>query len=125
MRTKQRSFSQTLTRSLALAGLAYAAVIAYAVPATLLSVESGQPASARGGHGVLNRVTEGLAWRPAYAKRFPDCVDMARWDGVDVPKTVVVLRRGGGLGRMTFDEAFDRATSSDQTDDVWTVGACR
>ncbi len=52
-------------------------------------------------------------------------MDIARWDGPEVPKTVVVLRRDGGLGRMTFDEAFDRATSPDQADDGWTVGACR
>lgn len=125
MRTKQRSFSETLARSLALSGLAYAAVIVYAVPATLLSAESEQPASEGAGHSRLSEVTEHLSWRPAYAKRFPDCVDMARWDGVDVPKTVVVLRRDGGLGRMTFDEAFERATSGNQADDVWTVGACR
>lgn len=124
MGRRRRSFSEMLSRSLALSGLAYAAVIVYAVPATLLSAESGPAASGVGGR-ALSQDMEDLAWRPAYAKRFPDCVDMARWEGVDVPKTVVVLRRDGGLGRMTFDEAFDRATSSDHADDVWTVGACR
>ena len=125
MRRGPRSFSETLTRSLALSGLAYAVVIAYAVPATLLSAESGQPASVGEGGSSLSRATQGFSWRPAYSKRFPDCVDIARWDGPEVPKTVVVLRRDGGLGRMTFDEAFDRATSPSQVDGGWTVGACR
>ncbi len=125
MRRTQRSLSETLARSLALSGLAYAAVVLYAVPATLLTADSG-PEAASGGaeRSAQSQVDEGPTWRPAYAKHFPDCVDMARWVGPDVPETVVVLHRDGGLRRMTFAAAVDRATSDHEVD-VWTVGACR
>ncbi len=59
MRRDPRSFSETLTRSLALSGLAYAVVIAYAVPATLLSAESRQPASVGERGSSLSRATQG------------------------------------------------------------------
>jgi hypothetical protein len=125
MRRRQRSLGETLTRSLALSGLVYAAVILYAVPATLLADAPSATTPADPGASSLSATADHLAWRASYAARFPDCVDMAEWAGADVPKTVVVVHRDGSLGRMTFDEAFDRATSRKKVDDVWTVGACR
>jgi hypothetical protein len=124
MRRRRRSFTELLTRSLALAGLAYALVIAYAVPATVFFDRPSRPAPSYPGASHLSQETDVPAWRPTHAKRFPGCVDMASWPGTDVPTSVVVVRRDGQLRRISFDEAFDRATSTSAADDVWTIGAC-
>jgi hypothetical protein len=124
MRRRQRTFAELLTRSLAAAGLVYALVIAYAVPATLL-VDRARPGPPGQGPSSLTHATEHPTWRATYAQRFPDCVDLADWDSVGVPAEVVVLRRDGEARRMSFDEAYRRATSPSSADDVWTIGACR
>lgn len=119
----QRGFGELLVRSLVTSALLYAAVLGYAVPAALLAEEPGLPTLHRfDGAGAGSGYP---AWRPSYAEEFPGCVDMARWEGPGVPATVVVLRRDGALRRMPFETAFRRATSGNEADDVWTVGACR
>jgi hypothetical protein len=125
MRRRQRGFTELLTRSLAASGLLYAFVIAYAVPATLFFDSPSRPAPARPGASPLSLETDLPAWRPTHATRFPGCVAMASWPGTAVPTSVVVVRRDGRLRRISFDEAFDRATSTSAADDVWTIGACR
>jgi hypothetical protein len=124
MRRRQRGFVEILTRSLAVAGLLYAALIAYAVPATLLRVvpepTPGLGADASRLSGPVNRPI----WRASHADRFPGCVDMAQWTSKVVPSTVVVVRLDGRLQQMPFDEAFRRATSASSADNVWTIGAC-
>jgi hypothetical protein len=124
MARTQRSFPEQLTRSLALAGLAYALVIAYVVPATLLVEQTRRPAPTHPGASPLS-ATDHPAWKRAHAKRFPGCLDIASWPGGDVPSSVVVVRRDGRPMKISFDEAFERATSASRADDVWTVGACR
>ena len=123
MRGCHRSLGDLLVRSLAISGLFYSAVLVYAAPATLLAEKPGLPTShAPEGAGAGSQYP---SWRPSYAERFPGCVDMARWEGPGVPATVVVLRRDGALREMPFAAAFRRATSGNEADDVWTVGACR
>ena len=124
MRRRQRTFAELLTRSLAAAGLVYALVIAYAVPATLL-VDRDRPDPPGRGPSSLTHAIDHPTWRATYAHRFPGCVDLADWDGVEVPTEVVVLRRDGEARRMSFDDAYRRATSPSSADDVWTIGACR
>lgn len=124
MRRRQRTLAELLTRSLAVSGLLYALVIVYAVPATLLADAPTAEGRDRGS-GWLSRLDDHPTWRPAHAERFPGCVDMALWDGPEVPGDVVVVGRDGEATRMSFDEAFQRATGSSGTDDVWTIGACR
>lgn len=124
MRRRQRTLAELLTRSLAASGLLYAVVIAYAVPATLVADAGGRPAY-DAGTSSWSRSLDHPTWRRTHAQRFPGCVDMARWSASIVPATVVVVRRGGELERMDFDEAFRRATSPAAADDVWTIGACR
>jgi hypothetical protein len=124
MRRRQRTFAELLTRSLAASGLLYALVIAYAVPATVIAGATGGPEPFGSGASSLTRVIDHPVWRPAHARRFPGCIDMARWTASIVPTTVVVVRRDGDLERMDFDEAFRRATSPSAGDDVWAVGAC-
>lgn len=125
MRRRQRTLAELLTRSLAASGLLYAAVIAYAVPATLVADADGRHEPFGAGTSSLSRTVDHPTWRRAHAQRFPGCVDMARWSASIVPATVVVVRRGGDIERMDFDEAFRRATSTSSADDVWTIGACR
>lgn len=125
MRRRQRSFPELLTRSLAVSGLAYALVIAYVVPAALFFEQPSRPAPTHPGASPLSHAIDLPAWRPAQAKRFPGCVDMASWPGTGVPASVVVIRRDGRLMKMSFDEAFERATSGSAADDVWTIAACR
>jgi hypothetical protein len=125
MHRRQRSFAELFTRSLAVAGLLYVLVIAYAVPVTLLFEAPPRPAPSHPGASPLSQDVDLPPWRPSYATRFPGCVDMAAWPGVDVPVSVVVVRRDGRLSRISFDEAFARATSTSSADDVWTIGACR
>ncbi len=125
MRRRQRTLAELLTRSLAVSGLLYAVVIAYAVPATLVADAGGRPEPFDAGTSSLSRAVDHPTWRRAHAQRFPGCVDMARWSASIVPPTVVVARRDGDLERMDFDEAFRRATSPSAADDVWTIGACR
>ncbi len=124
MRRRQRSFVELLVRSLAFSGLLYAVVFVYAVQATLLSPDSGASASVDPGPGALDQLSALPTWRPVHAKRFPGCVDMARWTQSHVPASVVVVRRDGDLARLQFDEAFRRAKSPSSADDVWTIGAC-
>jgi hypothetical protein len=124
MRRRQKTFGELLTRSLAVAGLLYAVVIAYAVPTSLLAEVPGRPSPSVPGANPLSRTTDHPTWKPAHAERFPGCVDMARWEASAVPSTVVVVRRRGDLQRISFDEAFRRATSASAADDVWTIGAC-
>jgi hypothetical protein len=123
MRDRQRTFAELLTRSLAVSGFLYALVIAYAVPATLLdedpAPEAQAPAPSR-----LSQTFDHPAWTSAAAKRFPRCIDMAEWPGDRPPGDVVVVRHDGRLARMSFDEAFHRATSPSAADDVWMIGAC-
>lgn len=124
MHRRQRTFAEMLTRSLATAGLLYALVFAYAVPATLRAEGADQPGLAGPDTSSLSGLTDHPAWRPAHANRFPGCIDMAKWASSQVPDAVVVVRRDGGLTRMSFDEAFRRANSGSLADDVWTIGAC-
>jgi hypothetical protein len=125
MRRRQRSFPELLTRSLAASGLLYAFVIAYVVPATLFFDSPRRPAPSHPGASPLSQEIDLPGWRATHVKRFPGCVDMASWPGPGVPASVVVVRRDGQLRRISFDEAFDRATSTSAADDVWTIGACR
>jgi hypothetical protein len=124
MHRRQRTFAELLTRSLAVSGLVYGIVIAYALPMSLLAQSSETPARLGPDASSLSRVTGHAGWKRAYADRFRGCVDIAEWAASDVPTTVVVVRRGGGLGRMSFDEAIRRATTAAAADDVWTIGAC-
>lgn len=124
MHRRRRTLVELLTRSLAASGFVYAMVLAYVVPAALLSHEPPQALRLRPAPSALDQVRTLPAWNPAHAKRFPGCVDMARWSGSQVPATVVVVRRDGNLARLHFDEAFRRATSPSSADDVWTIGAC-
>lgn len=124
MRDGRRGLGDLLVRSLAAAALAYAAVIVYLVSATLLTEESaGRPAAQY--LRALDAAPPGAVWRPAYAARFPGCVDMARWAGPGVPATVVVLRRDGALHETSFDEAFERATGDRRPHGGRIIGACR
>lgn len=124
MHRRRRSFAELLTRSLATAGFLYALVLVYAVPASLLGGTPGRAGHASPDVSSLTRAADQPAWKHFHAARFPGCVDMARWQASDVPTTVVVVRRDGRLQRMTFGEAYHRATSSSAADDVWTIGAC-
>ncbi|HSE07826.1 MAG TPA: hypothetical protein VLB29_04100 [Nocardioidaceae bacterium] len=124
MHRKKRTFAELLTRSLATAGLVYALVIAYAVPATLMADATGRDPVVPG-PSSSSQFLEHPTWRPADAARFPGCVDMARWTAAIVPSSVIVVRRSGELERMPFDEAFRRATSPSAADDLRTIGACR
>jgi hypothetical protein len=124
MHRRQRTFAEMLTRSLASAGLLYALVFAYAVPASLLSKTADPGLGKAPDLSALTPETDGTRWMRAHAARFPGCVDVAQWAARRVPTTVVVLRRDGALQRMPFDEAYRRATSASAADDVWTVGAC-
>lgn len=123
MRRRQRTLSEFLARALAVAGLVYAGVATYAVPATLLSADTGRTHVVdRGevrGHAPATR------WTSAHARRFPGCGDMASWEGPTVPAIVVVVTRAGRAREMPFDEAYERARSASRGDDVWTIGACR
>jgi hypothetical protein len=125
MHRRQRTFVELLTRSLAAAGLLYASIVVYAVPAYLLGESGGRSGSTGPDVSALNQEAVPRAWRPTHADRFPGCVDMAHWAGSEVPATVVVMRRDGEVRRMPFDEAFRRATSVSAADDVFTIGACR
>lgn len=125
MHRRQRTFAELLTRSLATAGLLYALIFAYAVPATLVGQSASPSDAARPDASALTRATDRPRWNHAQADRFPGCVDMAEWRALSVPATVVVVRRNGGLQRMPFDEAYDRARSASAADDVFTIGACR
>lgn len=124
MHRRQRTFAELLTRSLATAGLLYALIFVYAVPATLLGQASGRPGQLSPGTRSLTKATNWPSWRPAHAERFPGCVDMARWRPPHAPTTVVVVRHDGRVQRMPFGEAYSRATSASAADDVWTIGAC-
>jgi hypothetical protein len=124
MHRRQRTFAELLTRSLAVAGLVYAFVIAYAVPVTLLAETPG-PMSPTPGASPMSPYDSRATWKRAHAERFPGCVDMAEWTAAVEPRSVVVVRRGGDLRQMPFDEAFRRATSPSAADDVWVVGGCR
>ncbi len=123
MRRRQRTFAELLTRSLAVSGLLYGLVIAYALPMSLAQ-SSETPARLGPDASSLSQVTGHPGWRRGYAHRFGGCVDIAKWADSEVPTTVVVVRRDGGLERMLFDEAFRRAKSATAADDVWTIGAC-
>jgi len=125
MHRRQRTFAELLTRSLAVAGLVYAFVIAYAVPATLLAETPGPSSPTRPGASPMSPYDSQVTWERAHAERFPGCVDMAEWTAAEEPSAVVVVRRGGGVRQMPFDEAFRRATSPSAADDVWVVGGCR
>lgn len=124
MHRRRRTLVELLTRSLAASGFVYAMVLAYVLPAALLNQQPVQPLHVRPAPSSLDQVTGLPKWKPAHAKRFPGCIDMARWSESQVPATVVVVRRDGDLARVHFDEAFRRATSSSAADDVWTIGAC-
>jgi hypothetical protein len=124
MHRRQRTFAELLTRSLATAGLLYALVFAYAVPATLLGQSSGRPGRMGPDVSALTRATDLPAWKTTHGERFPGCVDMARWAAQVPPRTVVVVRRDGHVQQMPFDEAYHRARSTTAADDVWTIGAC-
>lgn len=124
MHRRQRTFAELLTRSLAAAGLLYGLIFAYVVPANLLAQKYDVPIREVPDANPLGRVMEDPGWRPAHAARFPGCVDVARWTSSSSPATVVVVRRNGALLRMSFDEAYRRATSASAADDVWTIGAC-
>jgi len=123
MHRRQRTFAELLTRSLAVAGLVYAFVIAYAVPVTLLAETPGP--SPTPGASPMSPYDGRATWKRAHAERFPGCVDMAKWTAAVEPRSVVVVRRGGDLRQMPFDEAFRRATSPSAADDVSVVGGCR
>lgn len=125
MHRRQRTFAELLTRSLAVAGLVYAFVIAYAVPVTLLAEANGPSSTSRPGVSPMSPYEGHATWKRSYAKRFTGCVDMAEWTAAAEPRSVVVVRRGGDLRQMPFDEAFRRATSTSAADDVWVVGGCR
>lgn len=122
MQRSQRTFLQLLTRSLAVSGLVYALVIAYAVPVTLAGQEADGRLSL--GEGARSSLRAEPSWQPSHTRRFRDCVDIERWTSAHVPSTVVVVARDGALRRMSFDEAFRRVTSPSGADDVRTVGAC-
>ena len=124
MRRRQRSFGELVTRSLATAGLLYALVFAYAVPAYLLNHTADLQGPVRPDVSALTRPTAAPGWTRARAEQFPGCIDMAEWRASRVPATVVVVRRDGGLERMSFEEAYRRARSASAADDVLTIGAC-
>lgn len=135
------TFAHLLVRTLASAGLLYG-LVATALAGVVLTDGgdrlghridggTGQGANHGANHGADHRsatvsdVVERPMWRPADRRRFPDCVDIATWTVEHVPASVVVVRRGGATERMSFDEAFRRASSTRPGDDVWTIGACR
>src|SRR5512145_195743 len=100
MHRRQRTFAELLTRSLAVAGLVYAFVIAYAVPATLLAEAHGPSSTSRPGVNPMSPYDGRATWKRSYADRFPGCVDMAEWTAAVEPRSVVVVRRGGDLRQM-------------------------
>lgn len=124
MHRRQRTFVELLTRSLAAAGLLYGLVFAYVVPANLMAQQYDLPMQQGPEASPSSRVKDEPRWMPAHADRFPGCVDVARWPSETGPASVVVVRRNGDLQRMSFDEAYRRATSDSAADDVWTIGAC-
>ncbi len=124
MRRRQRTFAETLARSLTVSGVLYALVTAYVLPVAMVSQGGDGRLGVRPDSGAGGQVSGQPSWRRVHADRFPDCVDIARWAAGDVPSTVVVVQRDGDLRRMSFDEAYRRATSPSAADDVWTIGAC-
>lgn len=123
MRRRQTTLSELVVRALAAAGLVYAMVAAYAVPATLLSAESGRTQVVD--RGAAPGETQAPRWLPAHTRRFPGCIDIAEWAGPGVPASVVVVTRADRLRQMSFEGAYQRARSSTRADDVWVIGACR
>lgn len=123
MHRRKRTFAELLTRSLATAGLLYALVFVYAVPATLLRGPA--PDEVRPDVSSLTQPQGRPSWPRVRSDRFPGCVDVATWGASRVPRTVVVERRDGRLLRMPFAEAYRRARNASAADDVWTIGACR
>lgn len=121
VRARRPTFPETLTRSLARSGLVYALVAVLLVSAASIA---GDSTSRPGGSGVSSHAWSHPSWEPAYEARFPGCVDVETWTGLEVPTAVVVVRRAGDVVRMRFDEAYERARTSSPADDVWTVGAC-
>ncbi len=124
MHRRQRTLVELLTRSLAAAGLLYGLIFAYVVPANLMAQQYEVPMQRAPHASPSNRVMGEPRWKPAHAVRFPGCVDVARWPSETGPDSVVVVRRNGDLQRMSFEEAYRRATSDSAADDVWTIGAC-
>jgi hypothetical protein len=122
MHRRRRTLVEHLSRSLTVAGIAWAVVFLYVAPPALLA-DIGEPP--RGGESALSATRSHLAWTDEHARRFPHCVGVAAWSRTRVPDAVVVLRRNGDLHEMSLDEAFRRARSASAADDVWTVGACR
>lgn len=121
-RTRRRTFPELLTRSLAVSGLVYAMTAAYLVPATMLAQQvpsSPEPPS------MFPHAWSHPGWQPSYDARFPGCVDIETWAGLEAPTAVVAVRRSGDAVRMPFDTAYERARSRSHADDVWTVGVCR
>ncbi len=119
---RRRTLVEHLSRSLTVAGLAWAVVVLYVAPPALLA-DIGEPP--RGGESALSATRSHLDWTDEHARRFPHCVGVAAWSTTQVPASVVVLRRNGDLQRMSLGEALRRAESISAADDVWTVGACR
>ena len=123
------TFGHLLVRTLASAGLLYG-LVATALAGVVLA-DGGDRLGDRidGGAGhrsaAVSEVAQRPMWGAADRRRFPDCVDIATWTVEHVPASVVVVRRGGATVRMSFDEAFRRASSTRPGDDVWTIGACR
>jgi hypothetical protein len=124
MRHRHRTLSEHLLRSLALAGVIYAAAAAYVVPVSLLAE---QPPELRlsppAEPGTSSPPPSHPHWRTRYARRFPGCQDIASWAHARVPVTVIVVDRTQRPRRLPFDDAFAEATTSGPGE-VWIVGAC-
>ena len=124
MRRRRRTFAELLARSLVASGAVYAAVLGYVVPSALVLDAPGLSMPAGPCARTSSEVADRPEWKTGDAERFRGCVDMARWTEREVPDTVVVVSRRGRLARIPFDEAFRRATSPSERDDVQTIGAC-
>jgi hypothetical protein len=122
MHRRRRTLVEHVSRSLTVAGIAWAVVFLYVAPPALLA-DIGSPP--RDGNSALSPTRSHLAWTDEHARRYPRCVAVAAWSTTRRPTAVVVLRRNGDLQRMALGEALRRAQSASAADDVWTIGACR
>lgn len=124
MHRRRRTLVEHVSRSLTVAGIAWAAVFLYVAPAALLA-DIGSPPSRLGRGSELSPTRAHLAWTDAHGRRYPNCVAVTGWSTTRAPTALVVVRRNGDLQRMSLGEAHRRAVSASAADDVWTIGACR